>query len=488
MTSTPSAIGPVTLTEVTVMADTLASMAQRLDPDALPDTEIAGVISQLGRAVRTVDGMFTLTARRAEETDAHRASGHRSAADLVADATGTTSRTAKARLRTSVQLTDQPQVRDAVAGGKLSVGQAQIVADTAAADPDATDSLLTTAATTDVHGLRKEAQRIRRDADPDPGATRRRHYLSRHFRSWTDEDGRWNAAMTGPADLGARIEAAIRAEHDAVFKTAHAQDRREEDGCYRFDAVLALLEAGAETEPVSPASEADDEPAEQPPTVPAADTTRTPSDSAVDPPDTGEPERPPHPADTNHPPDQQPTDQRPTDQTSHHTPGPRGPARQPRRTPRTGRQTQVIIRVDAPALARGTVEQGEVCDIAGIGPVPLAALKAQIPHAHLAYVITNARGTAVAHLGRQVTAHQRTAMLARGYQCEVPGCTTTHLLEIDHTIDWAISRQTRLDLLAWLCAYHHSAKTDRGYQLLGPPGARRWVHPDGHTLTTDLAA
>lgn len=87
--------------------------------------------------------------------------------------------------------------------------------------------------------------------------------------------------------------------------------------------------------------------------------------------------------------------------------GRRGPLR------RSGRQTTVIVNIDIAALRRGRLAEGERCRIEGIGEVSLAAVKALIPDAHLAYVFRDAVDIkSVVHLGRQVTAHQRTAPLA----------------------------------------------------------------------------
>ena len=88
----------------------------------------------------------------------------------------------------------------------------------------------------------------------------------------------------------------------------------------------------------------------------------------------------------------------------------------------------------------------------------------------------------VAHLGRAATAHQRTALEARGYRCEVPGCTARHNLEIDHLDDWARTMRTKLDRLAWLCPQHHQQKTTQGHRLEGPVGNRRWTDAHGTLL------
>ncbi|MEE8602689.1 HNH endonuclease signature motif containing protein [Euzebya tangerina] len=139
----------------------------------------------------------------------------------------------------------------------------------------------------------------------------------------------------------------------------------------------------------------------------------------------------------------------------------------------------VQFRIDAEALRRGSVERGETCTIAGVGRVSLSAVKRLIPDAHLAYVIRDATNISVAHLGRQATAHQRTALAARGYECEVPTCRATHLLEIDHIQDWAFSKRTALDQLAWLCTHDHEQKSRGTHHLTGPPGNRTWRLTDG---------
>ena len=410
---------------MTELVTHLHTLASRFDPDQIPDGDVAGLVTDLGRAGRLVDGMLTRAARRAAETSAHETAGAKDAVTLIATATGTSTAAAKKMLKTSAQLVDQPDVEKAVADGTLSIDQAVVVSETVADAPEKAGELIVDATTQTLPELRKKARDIRTAADPDPEITRRRHLTRRAFRSWTETDGEWKAFLSGPGDLGARIEAALRGEHDAVFRTAHAAGQREDDACYRFDALLNQLEGNVNTG----GEQADG--SEQVPDAPST------------------PARPPS---------------------------------------RSGRQTKVIIRVDGSALVRGELADGETCEIAGIGRVALSAVREQIPDAHVAYVITNGTDTCVAHLGRQVTAHQRTALEARGYRCEVPGCTADHLLEIDHVTGWAITRQTRLSDLAWLCTTHHRQKSRRHYQLLGPPGQRTWTTQTGVEISRDPPA
>jgi hypothetical protein len=130
------------------------------------------------------------------------------------------------------------------------------------------------------------------------------------------------------------------------------------------------------------------------------------------------------------------------------------------------------------ALKRGLAEADETCEIAGTGPVSVATVRSLLGDAFGAAIVTNGVDVfTVAHLGRSATAHQRSAMEARGYQCEVPGCGSTTALQIDHIEDWHKTFHTKLDQLCWLCGGHHDDKTHRGWRLEGPPDDRRWVAP-----------
>jgi hypothetical protein len=140
---------------------------------------------------------------------------------------------------------------------------------------------------------------------------------------------------------------------------------------------------------------------------------------------------------------------------------------------------KVIALVDHAALLRGATGPGERCELAGVGPVPVSTVVAMLGDAFLAAVVTDGVDVhSVAHLGRRVTAHQRSALEARGYRCEVPDCDVSTALEIDHVTGWARTRQTRLDDLAWLCRHHHHQKTHCGYRLTGRFGQRAWQAPD----------
>lgn len=148
-----------------------------------------------------------------------------------------------------------------------------------------------------------------------------------------------------------------------------------------------------------------------------------------------------------------------------------------RRSPRP----KVIARIDWDALVRGFPIDGETCDIAGVGPVPVSIIRAMIDSgdAFLAAVVT--RGVDVlnvAHLQRSPTAFQRTALQWLSPECTVLGCSTTARLEIDHTADWAKTKMTLLRLLEHFCDHHHDLKTFKGWALIDGSGKRPLVPPD----------
>ncbi len=144
-------------------------------------------------------------------------------------------------------------------------------------------------------------------------------------------------------------------------------------------------------------------------------------------------------------------------------------------------RTNVIVRVDLPALLRGYPVEAETCEIAGFGPVAVSAVADMIDtaDAFLAAVVTNGEAVVgVAHLGRRPRAAQQTALEWLYPTCAVEGCTTTAWLEIDHRVDWADSHLTVFDLLDRLCSHHHDLKTLDGWALVAGRGKRAFVAPD----------
>ncbi len=137
-----------------------------------------------------------------------------------------------------------------------------------------------------------------------------------------------------------------------------------------------------------------------------------------------------------------------------------------------------VIRVDLEALRRGIAEQGETCEIAGVGPIPVSTARELLGDAALHLVIT--RGVDVANvtsLSRSPTVAMRIALHWQQPKCKVLGCNRP-VAEIDHRDDYARIRCTTLANLDGYCDHHHDLKTYKGWALVPGTGRRPMVPPD----------
>ena len=99
----------------------------------------------------------------------------------------------------------------------------------------------------------------------------------------------------------------------------------------------------------------------------------------------------------------------------------------------------VHVRVDHEALVRGHLEPGEICEIPGIGPIPVAAARRLAADSILSVLVTNGTDvTTVAHAGRTIPASLKRALIERDPVCVVPGCDLRDGLEIDHVEPFAL--------------------------------------------------
>ena len=90
--------------------------------------------------------------------------------------------------------------------------------------------------------------------------------------------------------------------------------------------------------------------------------------------------------------------------------------------------------------------------------------------------------TTVAHAGRTIPAHLRSALEVRDPKCIVPTCHARRGLQIDHRQPFAARGDTSLENLARLCRWHHYQKHHLGYRYRGGPGTWEWIPPDELTL------
>jgi hypothetical protein len=236
-------------------------------------------------------------------------------------------------------------------------------------------------------------------------------------RTRADAEGAWRLEAKGTRADGARIMAALRHTADRIFCAARKEGRHEPSEAYLFD---ALTEHCTTDDDTGDASATHSEPA-APAIKPAAALQRRPA----------------------------------------------------------GADAKIIVRIDHAALWRGHTIEGEICEISGIGPLPVSVVQDWMKDAFLAAIVTDGVDIrSVVHLGRRPTALQRTALQWLSPTCTREGCGHSARLEIDHDIDWAVTHTTCLDALDPLCDHDHDLKTRSGWALEPGTGKRRLLPPD----------
>jgi hypothetical protein len=147
--------------------------------------------------------------------------------------------------------------------------------------------------------------------------------------------------------------------------------------------------------------------------------------------------------------------------------------------PATSRKYLGLVRVDLEAMLRGHAEGDEVCEISGLGPIPIRVAQDLLGDAVLKLVITKGVDVHnITHLGRACTIAQKAALWWRSPICDVLDCNRTQRLEIDHDTGWATTHTTRVDDSNCLCSHHHWLKTVHDWALIEGAGRREMVPPD----------
>lgn len=149
-------------------------------------------------------------------------------------------------------------------------------------------------------------------------------------------------------------------------------------------------------------------------------------------------------------------------------------------------RAEVVVVCDLRALRRGHAHPGEACHVVGGGPVPVPAVADELEGDAFVKAVTHdgVRIDTVAHLGRAIPAHLRTALELGtppsfdGAACAEAGCGRRFGLEWDHVDPVANGGPTSYANLQARCRPCHGAKTerDRAAGLVGnrrPAGGRR---------------
>ena len=147
------------------------------------------------------------------------------------------------------------------------------------------------------------------------------------------------------------------------------------------------------------------------------------------------------------------------------------------------------VLVGLQALLNGKAGPGEVCEIPGVGPVPVAHARDVLSHGLLQLVITDGVDVqTVVSTNRHVPPALKIAIAVRDRTCRARGCDCDRMLERHHTVDFVESQRTTYHELGKLCPKHHDLVTHRKYtiqdhhdgtwDLHAPPDNRANAPPD----------
>jgi hypothetical protein len=311
------------------------------DADLLTTGDAVLILEAFTAIEKVGAGGRTLVAGRAADSGQWRTTGHRSPASWLAETTGTGLGEATSMLETSIRVQSLPGTSDALRRGALSAPQVKEVAAGAAGDPSSEKGLLEAATTTSLRELRDEVRRVkaRTAGEADARARYEQIRTTRYLRMWTDHDGAGRLDAKLTPDDMARFTGSLKTESNAIFHQARQSGHRESTAAYDVDALVALVTGRSVT----------------------ATTDGSDGDSRT----SGSRRR-----------------------------GPTG----------AGRATTMMhLRVPLAALRRGRLEDGESCEIPGVGPVPLATARNVFGDAILKIIIIKGVDvTTVCHLGRAV--------------------------------------------------------------------------------------
>ena len=313
----------------------------------------------------------------------------------------------------------QPRVETAMRAGGLSGAQTDAISAAVNADPNAADALLELAKTSGFKGLKAECDRVTAAARSrdDEADNYERIHRERNLKHQACRDGSGRIEIRGPLDRTAQIMAALEPLERELFEQNRTTKTIVHPDAVALDAMVAMAEHFARSRAAGDPG-CDSEPAA------VAKMARTRGARPL---------------------------------------------------------AMIVVHVSHAAYERGWTEPGEICEIEGLGPVPVGVARRLGSDAILkAVVIDGVDVTRVSHLGRTIPAQLRTAIEVRDRTCVIEGCEIDRHLQIDHNIPVAAGGFTELANLARICHHHHSTKTLRDLRRVGPLGEQRLVTKSEH--------
>ena len=432
--------------DLRALRQSMAAYAGQFDAPSLTPGQAGEVVGICAQIEASAASIKALAAARAAEGHEWERSGYRSPADQLADQAGMSPGAARRALETGRRMADQPEVAHAALSGELSLEQATAVSDGVAANPARAAELIDQARRSSLPELNEAVAKVKAESS-DLEERRRARHARRSFRRWTDRNGALDAHLYGHPEDGALLWRAL----DPIRRRLNVLRREAGSPNQTFDALdydalmaMASVAVGREGE-LSLADLIGLGLFPQFGSSVLAGGSGPPGASA-----TVDPHR-----------------LAPTD---------------PRRAKKlAGSPLRVMIRVDLDCLLRGVPLEGELCEIAGYGPVPVSVVEDLLATENPFIVGILTKGEPVVgvyHHGRHPNARQRSALDFIHPSCAVQGCSSRAGLQYDHREDFSRTRITAFDLLDRLCHHHHDQKTHHGWALVEGRGKRAFVAPE----------
>ena len=140
----------------------------------------------------------------------------------------------------------------------------------------------------------------------------------------------------------------------------------------------------------------------------------------------------------------------------------------------------IVVRVDHTAFTRGWTVAGEICEIVGVGPIPVTVAQRLCDDVFLKALITDGTDVmAISHLGRTIPARMRTALEELQPECVIAGCHVDRHLEIDHNEPVEHGGPTAIWNLNRFCHHHHDLKHRDNLRVEGEGTSKHFVPGPG---------
>jgi hypothetical protein len=450
--------------ELRSIRQSIATYAGQFDARCLSGDQAAEAVRVCAQIEASAASIKALAAARAAEGRDWQLEGYRSAADQLAHDAGMSPSNAKRALEAGRRMAEQPEVAAAALAGELSLEQAAAISDGVAANPTKARDLIDKARRSSLHELNDEVSKVKA-AKTDQEQRRRAIHAKRSFRRWTDRDGAFQAHLYGHPEDGAglwRMLDPIRRRLNALRRESGAPNDSFEGLDYDAMMAIASIAAGKDGElgladlldlGLFPQIETSTLDGRQHPALDRSGADQPGLLSSL-----AGPDDPPA-----------------------ESVAPTSPTKPRRKKKLAGSPIRIMVRVDFDALLRGVPLEGELCEIAGYGPVPVSVVEDLLAteNPFIIGILTKGQAlTGVYHHGRHPNAYQRSALDFLYPTCAVERCSSREGLQYDHREDFAKTKITAFDLLDRYCGYHHGKKTRDGWALVDGRGKRAFVPPD----------